>query len=957
MFTLPAFARSGSLSPGFRSPAFPHGPHAQSQYTFSSAAGSNSPNPHSPFTSPYRSSPSPCLTSPYTCPTSPNARTPPGFVSPYGVGPPCGAPLSPPPSSPLPPLPSASLPSPAFPVTSLPTPSALPPAMGTAATAAASGRTSPLTALSSSLPSETLYAEDRERRDEHGIRIGDGPWDDAEEGDTTRLSTLDAFRRQLDDSGDGEEIGDGGQSEDEGRVLGVGENKDEREREEEDAHSDGEVGIGLSLMAALGGEEDEEEDREDPAEPARNMGGGSNSESSASGVVGVNGRVSGENGGTTAMPWTRYTPTSPVSVQGTNGHPLRREGESEDDDEEEEEEEEDDGAYWDDIYDGYRYSRYSLASKRFSAASKTSGASKTSSKARANAPPMPVPPDRPSIDASSRPSIGSDGTNGYPRPSLESASSSISPSSPFARPSFARTASEESTHETTMLPLTAQFPAVPVHVPVRTESRLRIVHDGYMQGGDDHGEREQEVEHGSTEDDVGEIELNIEVIGVADEDDDAQGQELDVARPFTSLNANTALSPLLHTTFGSPHSSRFTDLEDGSDQDHVRRYSNKSGKSTLSVSVEGPPKSPVDGGMASALRAKMETERTPSSGSATAPVSSEEPSAHAIVVDDEEGHVTGINITVTDPILATEATSLLAVPSMQTPNVAQTTVVTDPAQSSPRPDDAEKSPFLRPRPQPSQTPHPFARTSMFLPHPNAPKAVPQSQGPMYGRSVPQVYTYPGTLETETGAGNTTNTTTQTQTHPPTPPGTTLYSTHIMHQLRSLSIAAASHGPARRPPMTLFARCLPDLNASMGPVPILFSLDPFPAVATPPSGGQTKVGGKAPYPASMMTPTRAATVSAPVRRGGEGGSVKEGGEAWLRLPKRAATGDAQGSDGGLSSPSLPIQREGFVPQVGAVRPRSRSFSAFGANGPVAVPQERRWVLPLCCWLMDAHDASV
>lgn len=842
---------------------------------------------------------------------------------------------------------------------------------------AASGRSSPLTALSSSLPSSipgSLYTDDRyQQRDAGEDGFGDGPWDEVEEGDTTCLSTLDAFRRRFDESGDGDEVGYRSHSDDEGEgVLGVDEREDEEgatagkdedededgegRKEGEDVNSDGEVGIGLSLMGALGGEEEEEDDEDEDededegdARRAREIRSGKDSELGA-GDVGLrnNGNgpgVFGENGCTTPIAWTQYTPSSPVSAQAPNGH--HRSGDEEAEDGDEEEDDEDDGAYWDHIYDDYRYSRYSLASKRFSAASrrvsvmsKASGASKASSKSRANAPPMPIPLDRPSSDTS-RPSIGSDGTSGHPRPSFESASSSISASMSHSRPALIRTASHESTHRTHMLPLTAQFPAVPVHVPVRTESRLRVVHDGYMYG-DDHGERELQVEHGSTE-----VELNIEVVE-ATQEDNAQDQELDVGRHLTSLSGNTALSPLLHTTFGSPHSSRFTDLEDISDQDHGRRHSNKSAM----LSVEGPPKSPIEGGgMASALRATVEAERASSSGTASthgtpAPAANtspnEESEVHAIVVDDEEGHIPGINITVDDSVSETEVVSPLPTP---TSNMTQMAVATDPVQAAPSADqmkDAEKSSFLRPRAQPNLLPHPFARTSIFLPHPNAPKPVHQSQGPMYGRTCTQTYAYPAS--SGVGAGNMTM-------QQPTPPGTTFFSTHVLHQLRNLSIAV-SQGPARRPPMTLFARCQPDLSASMGPVPILFSLDPFPPLSIPLARPQTKVGGgKGVLYLENMTPTRAATVSAPVRSRGvvDGAPLHEDGSgvddvSTLRLPKRSATAIAsvagpQGFDAGPSTPpSLPIPREGFVPQVGAARPRSRSFSAFGAHVPALAPQQ-------------------
>lgn len=156
-----------------------------------------------------------------------------------------------------------------------------------------------------------------------------------------------------------------------------------------------------------------------------------------------------------------------------------------------------------------------MGSKHLSITSKASGVSKASSKARANARPIPIPPDR---------------------PTSESTSSAISVSIPSSRPSLTRTASNDLTHAMHTLPLTAQFPAVPTHVPVRTESRLRIVHDGYTEGGDGHEERELQVVHGSTEEFAGEIGLNIELVDVAEEDDGRRVREVDVLR-LTSIAA------------------------------------------------------------------------------------------------------------------------------------------------------------------------------------------------------------------------------------------------------------------------------------------------------------------------------------------------------------------------------------------------------------------------------------
>ncbi|KAF8551333.1 hypothetical protein OG21DRAFT_1487080 [Imleria badia] len=150
--------------------------------------------------------------------------------------------------------------------------------------------------------------------------------------------------------------------------------------------------------------------------------------------------------------------------------------------------------YWDDtgIYDDYRYSKYSLASKRFSAASKASRASQSSSKARANVPLMPLP----SMDAS-RPGIGNDGTNGHPRLSFESLSSSISPSSPFACPSFTRSASDESTHETSILDAKRQQHDAPTHTPMHN-----VLFDTRPETTSQHVDRRGVARSGKATDDV-----------------------------------------------------------------------------------------------------------------------------------------------------------------------------------------------------------------------------------------------------------------------------------------------------------------------------------------------------------------------------------------------------------------------------------------------------------------------
>lgn len=257
--------------------------------------------------------------------------------------------------------------------------------------------------------------------------------------------------------------------------------------------------------------------------------------------------------------------------------------------------------------------------------------------------------------------------------------------------------------------------------------------------------------------------------------------------------------------------------------------------------------------------------------------------------------------------------------------------------------DAPPPSTLRPR-QPNQAPHPFSRTSIFLPHPNAPKIAPGGQGlgPMYAR--PQLPTAsPGSI-------------------PPVqpPPNATAFSAQVLRHLRSISLGPGVGAGMRRPLVTLYARCEPDLNSSAGPVPIMFSMDPLP----PLQARMAHPGGTAPSSMTPTSPIRAATVPAPIRRSSAapaaGGplrgvpppsSVKDTspnpsadptGTSPLRLPRRSATTLAGVQEPVASSgaPAAPISRPNFVPQVGATRPRSRSFSGFGEAGNVGVLPERR-----------------
>ncbi|KAG6334531.1 hypothetical protein ID866_4565 [Astraeus odoratus] len=851
------------------------------------------------------------------------------------------------------------------------------------------------------------------------LELEDGE-DELGEGNSTLLSTLDAFRRRLREEDEGESVES--QSEEEGIRTSSGGwlgrlssgdfneavvikpeegakevmcSAGERRPSDagvggEDGHSDGEVGIGLSLMSALDGDGDDDDDEAVPSASAH--------------VASTSATIDGSN--CASAPLTQYAPEAPsepcsVKDQSENGQvqsstsaqdKVDTEGidgshpEPEDEEDECEMAEDDEGGYWDDIYDDYRYSRYSLASKRFSVASrrmsvvsKGSAGSKTSGTSKSSrAPPMPVPPfspDHPGFSAErprasadrrsfERPSFGSDRPSQaserdgrpslYSRPSFESASTTASaessvlqsPSHPFTQ-SFDLSLSDDarsSSYSTQTLDrLSSQFPAVPTGVPVRVESRLRIVNDGHVELEEDmHREKEMEVAHESTGDETSPAmkeESEVKKSLVADDKNRYQ-----VDKP----TANSMVSPLLHTTFGSPHSSRvYTDTE-GSEHGHRSwsLYRSKSPRSSRHDEDNDLPagalKSPFesqgapveDGGLGSVLN------KAGGEGSCALP--------SATLSENVSGAEIGMKVNVVNDndadLASTGGDDSFVTSSADT---SQTATAPPSTSSTPKPDEQQSSHHLRP---PNRV-HPFSRTSIFLPHPNAPKSAGhQGLGPMYARPI-QAQHYSATPG---GPGSVLS--------PSLPPNSSAFAAPVLHHLRSAFLvhSPGSGMPARRPPMTIFARCQPELSESIGPVPIVFSLEPLPPL-TPSPTGPPRYGQNS---ASPLSPTRSATLPPPAPKSpiaanvsepsGAGVSIGNAGETsanvssptemQLRLPKRSATTSVFPSEpardtirpavmtaAAVTAPTLPIPRAGFVPQVGGdVRPRSRSFSEFGAK---------------------------
>lgn len=182
-------------------------------------------------------------------------------------------------------------------------------------------------------------------------------------------------------------------------------------------------------------------------------------------------------GGSTPIPWTKYTPSisaSPTVEHEVNsnaphasfeiatmqddgmtqvdepGQHLEREGEmGEDKDEEDEDkEDEDEEGYWacaSDIYDDYRYSHQSFSSKRMSTISVKSKARMSVLSGGGKVPPIPsFSPDRLSFDVLSRPSVSSG------RPSVSSGRPSVSSTSSPSQPDQPNIQSTH-THATTSM--------------------------------------------------------------------------------------------------------------------------------------------------------------------------------------------------------------------------------------------------------------------------------------------------------------------------------------------------------------------------------------------------------------------------------------------------------------------------------------------------------------------------
>ena len=242
-----------------------------------------------------------------------------------------------------------------------------------------------------------------------------------------------------------------------------------------------------------------------------------------------------------------------------------------------------------------------------------------------------------------------------------------------------------------------------------------------------------------------------------------------------------------------------------------------------------------------------------------------------------------------------------------------------PAQRSGPSSEQEKNPAS---PPPSQITRPILHQSqpqtqqeptLFLPHPNAPRPNPAvvsgQRTSMYG--MPPVHV----------------------SHPQaTQPQNSVSAHNSLHSTLRMA-AAARMGPSGIPRMTtIFGRTIEDLASAVGPVPMVWSLDPFP----PENNGR-------PIPPGRHLPRRAATAGASPLSISVNASAPE--PVNVRSPPPPLS-PVPGSPLGLKDPVRPkdgeqrssrtIPRANFFPQVGKPRPRSRSFSGYGNDSPAMPP---------------------
>jgi len=342
-------------------------------------------------------------------------------------------------------------------------------------------------------------------------------------------------------------------------------------------------------------------------------------------------------------------------------------------------------------------------------------------------------------------------------------------------------------------------------------------------------------------------------------------------------------SPLLHTTFGSPL--------------------NSPGEHTATSTISAPLST---AGIATAIRYRLESEGSPEVPTTTDVHLTPAHEGEIVISDDEGSKVvptdgssrpssptdpgnetldsTTSSQSARDDSIVTDETVLVIhqLPEIQPLRLTRTPTSPPPQETHPAPPPQS---LTIAQPRPSKLPafdFGSSRTSIFLPHPGAPKAPGTAPiGPLYGRvqSPPSV---PGVRHPQTSLVQLLHIAATTQTYP--------------------------NGAPRN--MTVYGKCEIDLASAIGPVPITFSSEPpisVPANRIVPQRSQSSDSNSIPPHSSQpSTPTNRSFPSSRPNTS----------------PKPTGTGPGSGN----------IPRPNFFPQRPQIRPRSRSFSGFDSASP-------------------------
>lgn len=399
-----------------------------------------------------------------------------------------------------------------------------------------------------------------------------------------------------------------------------------------------------------------------------------------------------------------------------------------------------------------------------------------------------------------------------------------------------------------------------------------------------------------------------------------------------TVNDTSATSPLLHATFASP----------------LPSPSAHSTNAFLSPTSASPTFPSAIGGVASALRQRIEMERaispggsqraaSPSALSDIHPPSVNRLSTEPIVQDDEDEPRVASPSTSSSPSSRAPSRQSNSLPnelevSSSSPEASSTTapsstdstfvsekqalqssfvVVNPPPPYTPLAVEPETSNVphasgsVAPSPSPTQRPpppqstirplninrapsSPSARTSLFMPHPHAPKPTLSPTGPMYGRTPPPV-------------------------SPLSPPLSGPVPGSLMHTLGLLYSHRFDRGHIRR---TLYALFETDLSHSIGPVPVTFSLEPPQSV---PANHRHPPSNRPPRQPSPLAPP-------PVQQQSAANITPATSSPSAPSPDPTIPGVNDNQD--ASGKAIP--RANFFPKVQTPRPRSRSFSGYDAT---------------------------